>query len=144
MNLEAIFAEWDVDNEIDRTELAEELRRLPKLHGKYWRYMIDERLRLRMLEAEMKALRLAKNGFYQDGPDEDTRAKGWDYPVKGRILRSDTPLYLDADREIQALAQRIDLAKEKVTLLESILHHIKDRGFHLRDISAWVRFQAGG
>jgi len=144
MNLEAIFAEWEADSAIDRTEIAEELRRLPKMHGKYWRFMIDERLRLRMLEAEMKCLKLEKSRFYLDGPDEDTSAKGWEYPIRGRILRSDAPLYMDADKEVQALDQKIALAKEKVALLESILHHIKDRGFHLRDIAAWVRFQAGG
>lgn len=144
MTLDEIFAVWDADSSIDKTEVAEELRRLPKLHGKYWRIFSEERLRLRKLEADLKVLKLEKSRFFSDGPDEDTASRGWEYPVKGRILRSDTGTYIDADRDIQALQFRIDVAREKVAFLEDIVKHIRDRGYHLRDIAAWTKFQAGG
>jgi CRISPR/Cas system-associated endonuclease/helicase Cas3 len=144
MTLDEIFTEWETDSKIDRTEIGEELRRLPMLHGKYWRFFSEERLRLRMLEGDMKVLKLAKGTFYQDGPDEVSREKGWEYPPRGRLLRGDVPQYVDADQDILKMQTRIDIQKEKVDLLDSIIRHIKDRGFHLGHLKDWIKFENGG
>jgi len=144
MTLDEIFALWEADSDIDRTEIAEELRKLPKLHGKYYRHYVDERLRLRKLESEAKRLRLAKTVFYSDGPTDDTRAAGWNYPPKGLILKNEVPLYLDADPDVIAMSLRVDVQKEKVDLLDSIIRQLRDRGFNLKTMFEFIRFTNGG
>ena len=54
MKLEEIYTEWDVDSDIDTTDLGNESIKIPKLHNKYYKLFSSEKLLLRKYEAEMK------------------------------------------------------------------------------------------
>ena len=59
MKFEDIFDEWKKDCDIDRTDLAVESLKIPKLHHKYYMWYIAEKNALRKLELQMKELKLA-------------------------------------------------------------------------------------
>jgi len=120
MKLEDIFAEWEQDSRIDRSELGNEALNIPKLHHKYFKIFTNERLVLRKYEAELKQLKLAKNEFFTMGPTEETHAKGWKLPPQGKILRSDVNHYVEADQEVIDMTLRIGIQQEKIINLHSL------------------------
>lgn len=143
MNFESIFNEWDVDTKIDRTCLDSESLKIPKLHNKYYKIYIAEKARLRKLESEMKKLRLEKYEFYTQGPNEETRAKGWILPPCGKIIKSEIAAYLDADKDIIDLSLTIGIYQEKINFLESIIKSLRDRGFLIKTALDFVKFTNG-
>jgi hypothetical protein len=143
MKIEDIFTQWKEDSEIDRTELGDEALKIPKLHHKYYQMFISERLLLRNYEAEMKQLKLDKYEFYTQGPNEETREKGWELPAKGLILKADIPMYMDADKDIVKLSLKIGLQQEKIELLESIIKSLVNRGYNIKAAIDWTKFTMG-
>jgi hypothetical protein len=143
MKIEDIFDLWKEDCDIDRTELGDEAIKIAKLHSKYYQMFVVERLALRSLEAEMKQLKLDKHEFYTQGPNEESRERGWELPAKGLILKADMPLYMEADKDIIKLSLKIGLAQEKVEFLESIIKSLNNRGYNIKAAIDWFRFTNG-
>lgn len=143
MNIDDILEQWQEDTKIDRTELGDEALRIPKLHHKYYQIFVKERLILRKYEAELKQLKLEKYEFLTQGPNEETRDKGWKLPPKGMILKSDLPMYMEADQEIINLSLKIGLQQEKIELLDSIIKSIMNRNFVIKNAIDWQKFTMG-
>lgn len=144
MNIDDIHDEWAKDCVIDKTNIGYSAANTPSLHAKYQRWYSDERLRLKKLEADYTILKKDKIEFYIDGPNEETQAKGWKLPPKGRIPRVDVALYTEADPDIINLSLRIGLQREIVDSLESILKSIGQRTFLFNAINEFNKFMAGG
>lgn len=144
MNIDDILNLWQEDVKIDRTELGDEALNIPKLHHKYYEIYVKERLILRKFEAELKQLKLDKYEFLTQGPNEETKDKGWRLPAKGMILKGDIPMYLEADQDIVNLSLKIGLQQEKIELLDSIIKSIMNRNFVIKNAIDWNRFTMGG
>lgn len=144
MTLNEVFEMWEKDSTINPSELGNAALDLAKLHHKYYSVFARERLLLRKLESEMKALKLSKQEFYIDGPTEEQIELGWKLPAKGRILKSDVSTYMDADSDIIQLNLKIAYQQEKINALESIIRMIRDRGFHIKSAIDFERFKVGG
>jgi hypothetical protein len=144
MKIEDIFELWRIDSQIDRTELGDESLKIPKLHHKYYQIYSTEKLLLRKYESEFKRLKLEKHEFYTQGPNEDTRAKGWQLPAKGLILKADIPMYMEADNDIIDMSLKIGYQQEKIDLLESIIKTLTNRGYSIKTAVDWARFMMGG
>ena len=54
MTIDEIFAEWDKDSKIDRNELGKESIEIPKIHNKYYRIYINEKMKLIKLKLHQK------------------------------------------------------------------------------------------
>ena len=143
MNIDDILNLWQEDVKIDRTELGDEALNIPKLHHKYYEIYVKERLTLRKFEAELKQLKLDKYEFLTQGPNEETKDKGWRLPAKGMILKGDIPMYLEADQDIINLSLKIGLQQEKIELLESIIKTIINRGYLIKSAIDWTKFTMG-
>lgn len=144
MKLEQIFEQWKEDSEIDKTALDDESLKIPKLHHRYYQIYISEKLLLRSYESDMKRLKLEKYEFYSQGPSEETKEKGWVMPSKGLILKSDIPMYLEADPDIIKLSLKIGLQQEKIELLESIIKNVSTRGYNIKTAVDFLRWTSGG
>lgn len=143
MKLEDIFTEWEQDSHIDRTNLSDEVLRIPKLHHKYFKIFTNERLVLRKYETDLKQLKLAKHEFFTMGPTEETHAKGWQLPPQGKILRSDVNNYIDSDQEVVNMTLKIGIQQEKIGLLESIIKSLTNRGFNIKAAIDFEKFKVG-
>lgn len=144
MKLDEIFKLWAEDAEVDRQDLGEEALKISKLHHKYHQIFTYEKLTLRKLEVEFKTLKQDKHEFYTEGPTKETQLKGWNLPPRGKVLKADVSTYIEADKDIIDLTLRIGIQHEKITLLESILKTIQNRGYNLRAAIDWVRYTNGG
>ena len=143
MKIDDIYAEWEKDSHLDRSELGEEALKIPKLHHKYFKIFTHERLQLRKLEADLKQLKLDKHEFFTMGPTEETHEKGWRLPPQGKILRSDVNNYIEADKDIVNLSLKIGIQHEKIDLLESIIKSLTARDFNIEAAIEWERFKVG-
>lgn len=144
MNIDEITELWKSDTDIDVTELSSEALKIPKLHHKYYQILINEKMLLKKYEYDLKKLKLEKYEFYTQGPSEETNEKGWELPAKGIILKSDIPMYMDADSDIINICLKITYQQEKVDYLESIIKTIMNRGFLVRSAIDWQKFTMGG
>jgi hypothetical protein len=143
MKLEDIYIEWEQDANIDRSELGNEVLRIPKLHHKYFKIFTNERLILRKYEVELKQLKLEKHEFFTMGPTEETHARGWRLPPQGKILRSDVNNYIEADKDVVNITLKIGIQQEKLELLESIIKSLTNRGFTIKSAIDWEKFKVG-
>jgi len=144
VKIEDIFALWETDSKIDRTELSDESLKIPQLHHKYYKIFTNERLLLRKLEADAKILKLEKYEFYTQGHTKETQDKGWELPSRGMILKADLPMYMESDKEIIELNLKIGYQLEKIELLENIIKTISNRGFQIKNAIDWNKFIQGG
>ena len=143
MKIEAIMEEWEKDSDIDKTELGDAALKLAKLHHKYYRFLVNERMIVRTYESDMHVLKLDKYEFFTQGPNEETVKKGWTLPAKGLILKADIPMYMSADQEIINLSLRIGLQEEKIQALESIIRTLNSMGYNIKAAIDWQKFING-
>lgn len=143
MKLEEIQNLWSNDSQIDRTELGEESLRIPQLHSKYYNLFSAERLRLRNLENEYKRFYKAKFEYYNGVMDEE-ELKNWEWePFALRILKSDLNIYLEGDKDLIKAKQTIEIQREKVEFLESIIKNLPARGYQIKAAVDWEKFKVG-
>lgn len=144
MTLEQIFELWQIDSQIDSTNLSSASLDIPKIHNKYLKMFSEERLKLKKFEQDGKALYRIKSEYYAGTLDHETLTeKGWE-PNPLKILRSDIPTFLEGDNDIIAHNLKVAVQKEKVETLESIIRSLNNRGFLIKNAIDWQRFQNGG
>ena len=145
MKLEALQAEWEKDSKLNLLDIASESAKIPALHSKYWKIMMSERLKLRKFEADLKQLSNDKFWFFLHGHDEDTRAKGWELPARGKItVKEEAKQLVDSDNEVITLTLKIAALREKCLFLEDIIKSVHNRSYTINNIIQWKKFEAGG
>jgi hypothetical protein len=143
MNIERIREMAETDLKMDGTELADESVRIPQLHGKYLNIFHDESLVLRKYEADYKILRRQKWEYYSGKMSKDElTALDWEQ-FDHRILRQDMDVYLDSDADLIKIQTKIDMQKQKVDYLDSILKGINNRQWVIRNAIEWRKFMSG-
>jgi len=86
MKIEEIYHEWDSDNTIDVTNIANESANIPKLHNKYFKIYMEEGMKLRKLKAEYKQFIKLKGEYYRGELDDgELKENGWE-PQRLKIL----------------------------------------------------------
>lgn len=143
MKLEDIYNMWDEDSIIKREQLDEESLKISRLHSKYLRIYTNEKLMLKQYEADFKILRLEKYEFYTQGPTQEAFDKGWRLPACGKVLKADSALYIDADKDIINASLKIGLQKEKISFLDAVVHQLGQRSFNIKNAIDYVKWSAG-
>lgn len=143
MKLDDIMNMWEKDAKMDQTELGEESVKIPLLHHKYYKVFVEEGLLYKKLEMDYKSLYKLKYEYYMGTLDQETmQEKGWE-PNSLKILKADLAIYTDADPELQTLQARLDVQKQKMSFLESVIKTISNRGFLIKNAIDWERFKVG-
>ena len=143
MNIERIREMVEVDLKMDGTELADESIRIPQLHNKYLNIFHDENLVLRKYETDYKILRRQKWEYYSGKMSEDDlKSFGWQ-PFYHRILRQDLDVYLESDSDLLKIQSKVELQKQKVEYIDSLLKGINGRQWIIRNAIDWKKFISG-
>lgn len=144
MRLETIHDLWELDSQINMLDLSESAGLTPKLHAKYWKILTSERMVHKIMEAELSSLRHAKFLFFIQGPDEVSQSKGWELPARGKIMvKEEAWRYVDDDNEVVEKTLKLSVQKEKLLLVEGIIHNINSRSYTIRNIIDYMKFKAG-
>lgn len=144
MDIAKIFEEWDKDGAIDQGNISRTATDIPKIHNKYFRFYVEEGLKLKKLRAEYKILVRLKTEWYKgDLDEEEMKIHGWK-PQPLKILRADIPQYIESDPDIIKKTLIVGLQEEVVGYLESIVKQINNRNFILKTIVDFEKFRTGG
>ena len=146
MKLESIQELWTSDCVLDDLQLDVESTRIPELHNKYFKIFSDEKLRLVKYESKMKELSKLKCLYYTGKLDKDSLDKlGWEpfeLDIKSRN-KLDIDRFLNSDKDIIEMQEKIEYQKEKINYLESIIKTIINRNFLIKSIIDWRKFTSG-
>jgi hypothetical protein len=142
MKLDEILDLWEIDSHVDRTELGNEALKIPKLHHKYYKIFVQERVVLKKMELDLKQLKLKKFEFYSQGPDSETPTH-WKLPPIGKVIKADVLQYVDTDPDTIAMTLKFGVQSEKAELLESIIKSLSNRGYQISSAIQWEKFKIG-
>lgn len=143
MKTEEIISAWEVDCEIDKTELGKESLRIPQLHSKYLKEFYMAKTAYVKYNQDYKNTSKLKHQYYQGLlTKEELDENGWD-PHPLRILKSDMPLYLESDEDLQLIRNKIKLTEDKIEILENIIRTLNNRGYLIKNAIEWERFKMG-
>ena len=146
MKLESIQELWTSDCVLDDLQLDVESTRIPELHNKYFKIFSDEKLRLVKYESKMKELSKLKWLYYTGKLDKDSLDKlGWEpfeLDIKSRN-KLDIDRFLNSDKDIIEMQEKMEYQKEKINYLESIIKTIINRNFLIKSIIDWRKFTSG-
>ena len=115
MNIDELFIEVERDIKIDDTELDLESIRTPQLHNKYLKIFTKHSLQYKKLQDDYKVLYREKWEYYTGKAPPEVYAEN---PFELKVLRTDVGIYMEADKDLQQLGQRMAYTKQIVEYLE--------------------------
>ncbi len=134
---------WEVDSRINPTDLSSPLSEVAQLHSKYYRLFIDETLAVKGWQMKLKVLKRLKYEYYSGSiAEEDLVENGWE-PNQLKILRTDIPMYIDADKDVVEATLKMSARQAKADYLESIIRQIQNRGYNIKTLVDYQRFRSG-
>jgi len=143
MTLDEIRIEIEQDMVLDQSALDIESLKIPKMHGKYLNFLMNERLVQRKIESDYSVLLREKWEYYTGKMSkEQLDSRGWQ-PFSLKILRQDIDLYLNSDQDLIRLQQKKQYQKEKVSLLEEVVKELNTRHWKIRNAIDWRKFVGG-
>tara|TARA_R110001592_G_scaffold100225_4_gene284594 strand:+ start:1911 stop:2348 length:438 start_codon:yes stop_codon:yes gene_type:complete len=143
MSTDDISEIWAADAVIDETQLAQEAKKIPILHSKYYNMYYKEALKVKKLRYDYKVLEFDKREWISgDMAEEDLRERNWK-PFQKKVMRQDMDKYIQADNDIIKLSLRIDYHSCRANFLEDIVKTIHSRNFIINNIISVMKFQAG-
>jgi hypothetical protein len=140
MNIDELFIEVERDIKIDDTELDLESIRTPQLHNKYLKMFTKHSLQYKKLQDDYKVLYRVKWEYYTGKAPPEVYAEN---PFELKVLKSDIGIYIEADKDLQQLGQRMAYTKQIVEYLERILREINNRNWTIRNTIEWKKFLHG-
>jgi|TARA_B110000196_G_scaffold167371_1_gene143845 hypothetical protein len=140
MNIDELFIEVERDIKIDDTELDLESIRTPQIHNKYLKMFTKHSLQHKKLQDDYKVLYRVKWEYYTGKAPPEVYAEN---PFELKVLRTDVGIYMEADKDLQQLGQRMAYTKQIVEYLERILREINNRNWTIRNTIEWKKFLHG-
>ena len=140
MNIDELYSEVERDIKIDDTELDLESLRTPQLHNKYLKIFTKHSLQYKKLQDDYKVLYRVKWEYYTGKASPEVYAEK---PFELKVLKADIGIYMEADKDLQQLGQRMAYAKQIVEYLERILKEINNRNWNIRNTIEWKKFLHG-
>ena len=145
MKLEEIQELWSSDSQIDDTQLDNESLKIPELHYKYFRIFSEEKLKLVRMYSKQKELRRLKWLYYTGKLDQETleNLEWHTFDLDIKKSKSDLEMFLDSDKDVLELYEKISYQKEKIEYIESIIKSLNTRGFQIKNAIDWKKFTMG-
>tara|TARA_Y100001972_G_C7592385_1_gene296986 strand:- start:142 stop:576 length:435 start_codon:yes stop_codon:yes gene_type:complete len=143
MNIESLREMVKLDIKIDETDLNSESLKTPQLHNKYLVLFENSKLELEKLQFQEKSLKRDKWLYYTGKMGEDDLSdKEWE-PFEHNVLKTDIPMFLDADPDMQQIRAKISLQSSVVTYLEQVIKIITGRQWNIKSAIEWIKFTQG-
>ena len=142
LNKAQLYAELEVDGQIDFTNLEDELARCPLLFSKWLKYHFEYKtaeIRGESLLAEM----VVKKQLFYSGAASAEEYRG--HPMSHISAKNSTEMgrLIDGDIELCELREKADVNKAFKEVCEHMIESIKYRPNHLKTILDVRKFQSG-
>ena len=143
MDIETLRNMVKADIGIDETDLNSESLKTPQLHNKYLVMHENSKLELEKLSFQEKVMKRDKWLYYSGKMgDDDLKRNKWD-PFEHVILKTDIPMFLDSDIEMQQIRAKISLQTSVVSYLEQVIKIITGRQWNIKSAIEWIKFTQG-
>lgn len=144
MKLTEIQQSWEQDSRIDETNLGREATRTPTLHSKYITVMSKTRLQLRKAESDYWNCRRLKYKYYRgELTREELEEAGWSQFQGNKPLKNEMDEFLQCDRDLIELQDKIEYYKTVVYTLEQIIRSVNARSWDIKSAIEWQKFTNG-
>lgn len=143
MTFEEIKQETEKDLTIDNLNLDGESLRIPQLHNKYLCFLYEHKNMFKKQMQALAKLKVIKNDYYMGKLSQETLKQfGWE-PFQLKITKQDLDLYLESDKDLQQLETKLDVTKNTIDYLDSIIKTILNRHWMIRCAIDWRKFTQG-
>ena len=143
MNIEDVRKMVSADLIIDQSDLHIESIKTPQLHNKYLIFHEDAKLELDKFNFILKSIRKNKWLYYMGKMgDDDLKLNGWK-PFEYSILKTDLPVFMEADLDMQKMYAKIALQQSLVNYLEDVVKIINSRQWNIKSAIEWIKFTQG-
>jgi hypothetical protein len=143
MNIDEIVAYWDKDSKIDETELGSEAAKIPRIHNKYLKIFMGERVILFNMRSDRNKLRRSLLEYYLGELDKAELVElGRDQFYK-KLLKSEVENYIESDDLYIDANLQVAMQQEKVDYLDAIIRSLNNRNFQIKSALDWLRFTQG-
>ena len=132
---------WEKDSQIDKDNLHDESLKIPALHAKYHDMFNNILLLRKKAEQQRKNIRHERYEYFSGKADPEVYIEN---PFPKKIRDKDTMTkYMDADEKLSASTLKIDYYETMLSYLESILKHINNTTYQIKNAIEWQKFIAG-
>ena len=128
------------DTKIDGSDLDGYSISIPELANKYHQLRHEERNILRFLEGQYKTTRLSRWLYYSGKASENVYEEN---PFDLKVLKNDMDMFLDADKQIMDIKDKIEEQKDKINLIEETARIIQNASFNISNTIKWKKFLSG-
>ena len=140
MKIENIKEMLERDKSIDYTQLDTASLKIPEQAVKYQQLSHDEAVTLRYLEREYNIMKLRRWMYYMGKADDEVYEKE---PFDHKVLKSDVNLFLEADKKLNELQDRIILQTEKLKLVVEAGKIMQNKSFNIKNALEHQKFMGG-
>jgi len=142
--LEEILKLWDEDSVIDSTEPGKELLKIPTLHNKYLKILVNHRLAMKRINFDYSRMRKIKEEYYNGSlSQEELTEYGWEPFLLNVKTKHGIEKYIESDKELIRFLEKRMYHDEAVAVCESIMQELKNRHWELKSYIDWERFISG-
>lgn len=144
MKLSDIQEAWSVDCIVDEMNLGREAIRVPTLHSKYLTYLSKTRLQLRKAQSDYYNLRRSKYRYYRgEMSAQELNELGWEQFQGNKPLKNEMDEFLQCDKDLIELQDKIDYFNTVIYTLEQIIRSINSRTWDIKSAIEWHKFSNG-
>lgn len=144
MKLSDLQESWAEDCKIDEMNLGRESARTPNLHAKYLNFLTSTKLNLRKAESDYFNIRRLKYRYYRGELTQVELAdNGWVQWQGNKPLKNEMDEFLQCDKELIELQDKIEYFKTVLYQLEQIIRSLNSRTWDIKNCIEWIRFQNG-
>ena len=144
MNLQVLQDEWAKDCLVDYDHLDKEAVRIPNLHQKYLKFLMEFKMKLTKQREEFNQLRRLKIRYYNgELGREELEEHGWEQYQGIKPIKSVQDDLLHGDDDLIKMTVRISYLEDMVYATESIMKSISSRGWDIKNSIEWKKFISG-
>jgi hypothetical protein len=144
MKLSDLQESWAEDCKIDEMNLGRESARTPNLHAKYLNFLTSTKLNLRKSESDYFNIRRLKYRYYRgELTQEELSDNGWMQWQGNKPLKNEMDEFLQCDKELIELQDKIEYFKTVLYQLEQIIRSLNSRTWDIKNCIEWNKFTNG-
>ena len=141
MTHEELLEMWEADAPIDKHNLDEESVKIPKLHHKYLRVLMEFKSKKIAFQHKLEETKKDKELYYSGQATADVyKERPFDLKLK---TKGGIEKHVNTDAEVVALLQKIEYMDVMIEGVQHIMTQIQWRNQHVRSAIDWNRFTSG-
>ena len=140
MKIDDILKLIEADKKIDYSQLDTESLKIPEQAIKYHQLAHEESVHLRFLEKEYNVLKHKRWMYYMGKADDEVYEKE---PFDHKVLKSDVNIFLDSDKQLNELQDRISTQNEKLKLVVHAGKVMQNKSFNIKNALDHQKFMGG-